>query len=66
MVTWLSQEGSYLAVRIAESVVEAIDADGDGVIGTSDFLRFAAHNKEIWEEGDDGERKKRLAARQVV
>jgi Ca2+-binding EF-hand superfamily protein len=44
---YAEETGDYAQQRELQSVIEALDSDGDGCIGLLDFVLFAARRKVI-------------------
>jgi len=43
--SYAEETGDYAQQRELQSVIEALDSDGDGCIGLLDFVLFAARRK---------------------
>eukprot|EP00924_Labyrinthula_sp_SR-Ha-C_P016074 snap_masked-scaffold_4-processed-gene-18.28-mRNA-1 protein AED:0.34 eAED:0.35 QI:0/-1/0/1/-1/1/1/0/1166 len=50
LMTWVEEQDVDVKVEDCLICIEAVDYDGDGVIGFDDYLIFAAKNKKEWLE----------------
>ena len=50
LIAWSTAEGSFIGPDDAALVIESLDVDGDGKVGFTDYLSFAASLKQEYEK----------------